>query len=88
MLLMRAYISKINKWDLLRGIPFGNQKDLWRNELLIDKEAEKKDKVKEPHSVGIYTKSYGGQIHFDIFGIENTRKIIGMDGGKEMEWNY
>jgi len=30
--------------------------------------------------VGIYTKSYGGQIHFDIYGIKKTRKIIGMDG--------
>ena len=55
MLLMRAYISKINKWDLLWGIPFGNQKDLWRNELLIDKEAEKKDKVKARKKVELIT---------------------------------
>ena len=47
---------------------------------IYENRVQKKDKVKEPHSVGIYTKSYGGQIHFDIFGIKNTRKIIGMDG--------
>ena len=27
-----------------------------------------------------YTKSYGGQIHFDIFGIDKTRKILGLSG--------
>ena len=26
------------------------------------------------------TKSYGGQIHFDIFGIDKTRKILGLSG--------
>jgi len=47
---------------------------------IYENRVQKKDKVKEPEGVGGYTKSYGGQIHFDIFGIENTRKIIGMDG--------
>jgi len=47
---------------------------------IYENRVQKKDKVKEPEGVGVYTKSYGGQIHFDIFGIENTRKIIGMDG--------
>ena len=30
--------------------------------------------------MGLYTKSYGGQIHFDIFGINKKRKILAMDG--------
>mgnify|MGYP000123710044 CR=1 FL=1 len=47
---------------------------------IYERRIEKKDNTKEPDGVGGYTKSYGGQIHFDIFGIENTRKIIGMDG--------
>ena len=28
----------------------------------------------------LYTKSYGGQIHFDIFGIDKKRKILGLSG--------
>ena len=30
--------------------------------------------------MGLYTKTYGGQFHFDIFGLKKTRKIIGMSG--------
>jgi hypothetical protein len=41
---------------------------------------KKKDNVKEPDDVGLYTKSYGGQFHFDIYGIKKTRKIISMSG--------
>ena len=41
---------------------------------------QKKDNTKESTDVGLYTKSYGGQIHFDIFGIDEARKIIGMSG--------
>jgi len=41
---------------------------------------KKKDNTKEPDDVGLYTKTYGGQFHFDIFGIKKTRKIIGMSG--------
>ena len=41
---------------------------------------KKRDDVKEPDDVGLYTKTYGGQFHFDIFGIKKTRKIIGMSG--------
>jgi len=47
---------------------------------IYENRVQKKDNTKEPEGVGGYTKSYGGQFHFDIFGIENTRKIIGMDG--------
>ena len=41
---------------------------------------KKRDDVKEPDDVALYTKTYGGQFHFDIFGIKKTRKIIGMSG--------
>jgi glutaredoxin-related protein len=41
---------------------------------------QKKDNTKKSTDVGLYTKSYGGQIHFDIFGIDEARKIIGMSG--------
>jgi len=41
---------------------------------------QKKDNTKKSTDVGLYTKSYGGQIHFDIFGIDVARKIIGMSG--------
>ena len=41
---------------------------------------KKLDNTKEPDDVGLYTKTYGGQFHFDIFGIKKTRKIIGMSG--------
>ena len=47
---------------------------------IYERRIEKKDKTKRANDVGLYTKTYGGQIHFDIFGIENTRKIIGMSG--------
>jgi hypothetical protein len=31
-------------------------------------------------SVLVFIKKYGGQFHFDIFGLKKTRKILGMDG--------
>ena len=80
------YSFYANRYDYLRIAK--TMMDDWHNDTcagkylktIYENRVQKKDKVKEPHSVGIYTKSYGGQIHFDIFGIENTRKIIGMDG--------
>ena len=41
---------------------------------------KKKDKVKHSTDVGLYTKTYGGQIHFDLFGIKKERKILGLSG--------
>ncbi len=41
---------------------------------------KKKDNVKHSTDVGLYTKSYGGQIHFDLFGIKKERKILGLSG--------
>jgi len=47
---------------------------------IYERRIKKKDNTKEPDSVGLYTKKYGGQFHFDIFGLKKTRKILGMDG--------
>ncbi len=41
---------------------------------------KKNDNVIEPDDVGLYTKTYGGQFHFDIYGIDKSRKILGMSG--------
>ena len=37
------------------------------------------DNTKEFDDVGLYTASYGGQFHFDIFGL-HKRRIIGLSG--------
>ncbi len=47
---------------------------------IYERRIKKKDNTKEPDDVGLYTKTYGGQFHFDIFGLKKTRKIIGMSG--------
>ena len=47
---------------------------------IYENRIKKKDNVKHATDVGLYTKSYGGQIHFDLFGIKKERKIIGLSG--------
>jgi hypothetical protein len=47
---------------------------------IYENRIKKKDSVKHATDVGLYTKSYGGQIHFDIFGIDKKRKILGLSG--------
>jgi len=47
---------------------------------IYENRVQKKDNTKEADDVGLYTKSYGGQFHFDIFGLKKGRKIIGMSG--------
>ena len=47
---------------------------------IYENRVKKKDNVKHATDVGLYTKSYGGQIHFDIFGIDKKRKILGLSG--------
>ena len=62
---------------------FGAGNKLQRKKYLktiYENRVQKKDNTKHATEVGLYTKSYGGQIHFDIFGIDKTRKIIGMSG--------
>ena len=47
---------------------------------IYENRIKKKDNIKDLTDVGLYTKSYGGQIHFDLFGLKKSRKIIGLSG--------
>ena len=47
---------------------------------IYERRIAKADNVKDPDDVGLYTEKYGGQFHFDIFGLKKTRKILGMSG--------
>ena len=47
--------------------------------MLYAQRIKKNDGVREPDDVGLYTASYGGQFHFDIYGLAK-RKIIGLSG--------
>ena len=80
------YSFYANRYDYLR-IAKTIMED-WHNDTCAGKylktiyknRVKKKDNTKEADDVGLYTKSYGGQFHFDIFGLKKTRKIIGMSG--------
>ena len=80
------YSFYANRYDYLR-IAKTMMED-WHNDTcagkylktIYENRVQKKDNTKYATDVGLYTKSYGGQIHFDIFGIDKTRKIIGMSG--------
>jgi len=80
------YSFYADRYDYLRIAK--TMMDDWHNDTcagkylktIYENRVQKKDNTKEPEGVGVYTKSYGGQFHFDIFGIKKTRKIIGMDG--------
>ena len=80
------YSFYANRYDYLR-IAKTMMED-WHNDTcpgkylktIYENRVKKKDNTKEADDVGLYTKSYGGQFHFDIFGIDKTRKIIGMSG--------
>ena len=80
------YSFYANRYDYLR-IAKTMMED-WHNDTcagkylktIYENRVQKKDNTKKATDVGLYTKSYGGQIHFDIFGIDKTRKIIGMSG--------
>ena len=80
------YSFYANRYDYLRIAKA--MMDDWHNDTCAGKylktiyknRIQKKDNIKQTTDVGLYTKSYGGQIHFDIFGIDKTRKIIGMSG--------
>jgi len=47
---------------------------------IYENRIKKKDNIKDFTDVGLYTKSYGGQFHFDVFGLKKSRKIIGLSG--------
>ncbi|MDA7576980.1 hypothetical protein N8700_03080 [Candidatus Pelagibacter sp.] len=80
------YSFYANRYDYLRIAK--TMMDDWHNDTCVGKylktiyenRVKKKDNTKHATDVGLYTKSYGGQIHFDIFGIDKTRKILGLSG--------
>ena len=80
------YSFYANRYDFLRIAK--TMMDDWHNDTcagkylktIYENRVKKKDNTKEADDVGLYTKSYGGQFHFDIFGLKKTRKIIGMSG--------
>jgi len=80
------YSFYANRYDFLRIAK--TMMDDWHNDTcagkylktIYENRVKKKDNTKEADDVGLYTKSYGGQFHFDIHGIKKTRKIIGMSG--------
>ena len=80
------YSFYANRYDYLR-IAKTMMED-WHNDTcagkylktIYENRIKKKDNVKDSIDVGLYTKSYGGQIHFDIFGIKKERKILGLSG--------
>ena len=80
------YSFYANRYDYLR-IAKTMMED-WHNDTcagkylktIYENRIKKKDNVKNSTDVGLYTKSYGGQFHFDVFGLKKSRKIIGMSG--------
>ena len=80
------YSFYANRYDYLRIAK--TMMDDWHNDTcagkylktIYESRVKKKDSTKEADDVGLYTKAYGGQFHFDIYGIKKTRKIIGMSG--------
>ena len=80
------YSFYADRYDYLRIAK--TMMDDWHNDTcagkylktIYENRVQKKDNTKKATDVGLYTKSYGGQIHFDIFGIDKTRKILGLSG--------
>ena len=80
------YSFLANRYDYLRIAK--TMMDDWHNDTCAGKylktiyknRIKKKDNTKHATDVGLYTKTYGGQFHFDVFGLKKTRKIIGMSG--------
>jgi len=80
------YSFYANRYDYLR-IAKTMMED-WHNDTcagkylktIYENRIKKKDNIKDFTDVGLYTKSYGGQFHFDVFGLKKSRKIIGLSG--------
>ena len=80
------YSFYADRYDYLRIAK--TMMDDWHNDTcagkylktIYENRVQKKDNTKKATDVGLYTKSYGGQIHFDIFGTDKTRKILGLSG--------
>jgi hypothetical protein len=79
------YSFYANRYDFLRIAKA--MLDDWHNDtcagkylkMLYAQRIKKNDGVREMDDVGLYTASYGGQFHFDVYGLAN-RKIIGLSG--------
>ena len=79
------YSFYANRYDYLRIAK--TMLDDWHNDTCVGKylkmiykgRIKKKTNSRHQTDVALYTASYGGQFHFDIFGIQK-RKIIGMSG--------
>ena len=79
------YSFYANRYDYLRIAKA--MLDDWHNDtcagkylkMLYEQRIKKNDNTKEFDDVGLYTASYGGQFHFDIFGL-HKRRIIGLSG--------
>jgi len=79
------YSFYANRYDFLRIAK--TMLDDWHKDtcagkylkMLYAQRIKKNDGVKELDDVGLYTASYGGQFHFDIYGLAK-RKIIGLSG--------
>ena len=79
------YSFYANRYDYLRIAKA--MLDDWHNDtcagkylkMLYEQRIKKNDNTKEFDDVGLYTASYGGQFHFDIFGL-HKRRIIGLAG--------
>ena len=79
------YSFYANRYDFLRIAK--TMLDDWHKDtcagkylkMLYAQRIKKNDGVRELDDVGLYTASYGGQFHFDIYGLAE-RKIIGLSG--------
>ena len=79
------YSFYANRYDYLRIAK--TMLDDWHNDtcagkylkMLYQQKIKKNDNVSDPDDVGLYTASYGGQFHFDVFGLKKQR-IIGLSG--------
>ena len=79
------YSFYANRYDYLRIAK--TMLDDWHNDtcagkylkMLYKQRIKKNDSTSHPTDVGLYTASYGGQFHFDVFGLKKQR-IIGLSG--------
>ena len=79
------YSFYANRYDYLRIAK--TMLEDWHNDtcagkylkMLYKQRIKKNDSTSHPTDVGLYTASYGGQFHFDVFGLQKQR-IIGLSG--------
>ena len=79
------YSFYANRYDYLRIAK--TMLEDWHNDtcagkylkMLYQQRIKKDDNTSQFYDVGLYTASYGGQFHFDVFGLKKQR-IIGLSG--------